>query len=139
MTRLLVVPCGRAKLNRPAAARLLYSSAHFRFVLAGVERAAAGAPVRVLSALHGLVSPDTVLAPYDVTMADAASVTADRLAAQLAAEHVLEVVAYLPRAYLARLAAAAAHIRRCVVRNAYAGCHGIGDQRAVIARLNART
>ncbi|MEU6261823.1 DUF6884 domain-containing protein [Saccharopolyspora shandongensis] len=81
MTRLLVVPCGRAKLNHPATARLLYRSAHFRFVLAGVERAAAGAPVRVLSALHGLVSPDTVLAPYDVTMGDSGSVAADRLAA----------------------------------------------------------
>ncbi|MGI8307044.1 DUF6884 domain-containing protein [Saccharopolyspora hattusasensis] len=138
MTRLLVVPCGRAKLNHPAAARLLYRSAHFRFVLAGVERAAVGAPVRILSALHGLVSPDTVLAPYDVTMGDSGSVVADRLAAQLAAEHAREVVAYLPRAYLARLAEAAALTGECVVRDAYDGCRGIGEQRAVITRLNAR-
>lgn len=142
--RLFVVPCGRAKAHRPAPARQLYTSAHFRFVLAGVERTAglAGGPVevRVLSALHGLVNPDDVLEPYDLTMADPGSIDAERLGAQLAAlAHgaAMEVDAYLPRIYLARLVKAAELTGGCAVHDRYAGCRGIGDQRQVIAGLPA--
>lgn len=137
--RLLVVPCGRAKLDHPAPARRLYTGAHFRFVLDRVEQAARGrgAAVRILSALHGLVDPEAELAPYDVTMTSPASVTAALLAGQLTEiGGLVAVTAYLPRAYLARLTAGAELLSPpLVVHNAYAGCRGIGEQRRVIANL----
>lgn len=63
-----LVGCAAAKLKRPAPARDLYTSALFRKAAAYAE--ANSDRWYVLSALHGLVDPDTVLAPYDVRLGD---------------------------------------------------------------------
>lgn len=143
---LLVVACGRTKLDRQAPARQLYTGSHFRFALAAVEREAAriagaggAAQVMILSALHGLVGPDTALVPYDVTMVDAGSITAERLADQLAdlgAE--IKLIAFLPKAYVARLRAAAdmrTGQQSIMIDDAFATAPGIGYQRHVLATL----
>ncbi|MGD9101265.1 MAG: hypothetical protein PVF45_12365, partial [Anaerolineae bacterium] len=58
-----LVACSARKLTRPALARALYTSVLFRAARTWVE--ANGWPWHVLSARHGLVDPDQVLAPYD--------------------------------------------------------------------------
>lgn len=65
-----LVSCSKAKLDTPAPARLLYSPSYV------FARSVRWLEARcdewfVLSAKHGLVEPDTVLAPYDETLAGA--------------------------------------------------------------------
>lgn len=59
----LIVGCGAAKLDRAAPARELYTGSLFRAARAYAERS--GLPWRILSAEHGLISPDKVIEPYD--------------------------------------------------------------------------
>lgn len=63
---LLLVGCVKRKLDRPAPARDLYTSALFRKERDYAERSR----LRwyMLSAEHGLVAPETVLAPYDLRL-----------------------------------------------------------------------
>jgi len=63
---LILVGCVKSKLGVPAPAKDLYTSALFRKERAYAERA--GARWFILSAEHGLVAPDTVLAPYDLRL-----------------------------------------------------------------------
>jgi hypothetical protein len=62
-----LVACVAAKHPTPVAARDLYVSDWFRKARAYVE--ATGREWRILSALHGLVNPDVVVAPYEKTLA----------------------------------------------------------------------
>lgn len=66
MTVIGLVGCAAQKLKRPAPARELYVSQLFRKSAAYVE--ARSDRWYVLSAEHGLVSPDTVLEPYDTRL-----------------------------------------------------------------------
>ncbi len=62
-----LISCTKSKTAYKAPARVLYSeSALFRKALAHVEPSAAA--VYVLSALHGLVTLDQVLEPYELTL-----------------------------------------------------------------------
>ena len=63
---LVLVGCVKEKLDRPAAARDLYISPLFAKERAYAERS--GAPWFILSAEHGLVAPDELLAPYDLRL-----------------------------------------------------------------------
>jgi len=74
VTTLVLIGCTAKKLARAAPARELYQG---RLFAASVQYAEArGLPWLVLSALHGVVGPDDVLEPYDVTLAGLSS--ADR-------------------------------------------------------------
>ena len=63
---LVLVSCSKRKRATAAPARDLYTSPLFQKSRAHAE--ATGVPWFVLSAKHGLVSPETVLEPYDVTL-----------------------------------------------------------------------
>ena len=65
--RIGLVACSKTKLDRPAPARELYTSPLFRAASGYCERVYDR--WYVLSALHGLVHPDQVIEPYDVTLA----------------------------------------------------------------------
>lgn len=147
---LFVVPCGRAKLPRPAPARELYTGTMFTFGLAVVEAEAdltvelgVDARVVILSACHGFLHPDTVVEPYDLAMTQPGSVTADTLAIQLAnllGEQGGEVYAFLPKAYLTRVQAAATMADRratgsVLVHDVFEAAPGIGYQRQVLANI----
>ncbi len=69
MTRVGLVGCSSTKLKRPAPARELYTSQLFRKASAYAELTCDR--WYVLSAKHGLVSPDTVLDPYDMRLGTA--------------------------------------------------------------------
>ena len=66
---LFLIACSAAKLDHPAPARELYTGQAFRLAMAAADRC--GADVLILSALHGLVQPGEVLAPYDHTLRSA--------------------------------------------------------------------
>ena len=67
--RVGLVGCVKKKQSRPAPAGDLYTSPLFRGRRAYVERTCER--WLILSALHGVVRPDAVLEPYDVTLNDA--------------------------------------------------------------------
>lgn len=85
MTRIGLVGCASQKRTRPAPARVLYVSALFRKASEYAE--ATCDRWYVLSAKHGLVHPDEVLAPYNVKLGTKAGPPiwdwADRVAGQL--------------------------------------------------------
>lgn len=63
----ILIGCTKAKRSEPAAARDLYDESDlFRRRRAYAE--ASGVPWAVLSARHGVVDPDRVIAPYDFTI-----------------------------------------------------------------------
>jgi hypothetical protein len=80
-TRIALVGCGKEKLSTPAPARELYTGSLFamarRFAETTCDR------WFVLSAEHGLVAPETELAPYEAKLAGD-SAWSFRVAAQLA-------------------------------------------------------
>lgn len=135
-----VIACGARKAPRPAPARYLYAGPGFLHALKAAEaqsrwcasqRLSAG--VLVLSAFHGLVTLDTVIAPYDLRMGQPGSVPPRVVAAQAAAAGIArgcDVYALLPRAYLGVLDAAL-RPEGIWVQDVYEGCRGIGDQRSV--------
>jgi hypothetical protein len=61
-----LVSCVRRKRSEPALAKNLYLSPWFRLARAYVE--ATGCAWYILSAKHGLVTPDQKLAPYEQTL-----------------------------------------------------------------------
>ena len=61
-----LVACVKEKAGSPAPAAVLYRSTWFRKARAYVE--GLGAPWFILSALHGLVAPEQVLAPYEQSL-----------------------------------------------------------------------
>jgi hypothetical protein len=65
MEAITLVACCGQKLGHPAAAAELYQSDLFRKARKYAERHGRW---YVLSALHGLVAPDAVIAPYDLTL-----------------------------------------------------------------------
>ncbi|MFK4706064.1 hypothetical protein ABIC83_002903 [Roseateles asaccharophilus] len=63
---LVLVACGAQKLPHAAAAQDLYTGDLFKKSRAWAERF--GSRWMILSAKHGLVAPDQVIEPYDVTL-----------------------------------------------------------------------
>jgi len=142
MPTFLVIPCGGAKGESPAAARDLYTGQMFRHALRAAEFEAAdcGGTVLVLSALYGLIPLDAEIAPYDVRMGDAGSVSPVFVAAQAAAlgiEWRADVFAFLPRAYFAVLDAALRALD-VYAADVYEAAPGIGYQRGACSAVLAR-
>ena len=67
MRTVTLVACAATKLDRPAPARELYRSDLFAKSSTYAQRLGEW---YILSAAHGLVHPDTVLEPYNVTLDD---------------------------------------------------------------------
>ncbi|MEU4220372.1 DUF6884 domain-containing protein [Actinoplanes sp. NPDC026623] len=137
-----VIPCGRAKWDRPARARDLYRGQMFRHTLENAELAAHDEPARVLllSGKHGLVELDRVLAPYDQRIDAPGAVSVTTLVAQAQAFGIgwrSRVVALLPQAYFRPLNEALRTLH-VYPMDAYEGCRGNGEQRRVNAFLGGR-
>ena len=138
-TTVLVIPCGAAKLTEAAPARDLYTGSMFRHQLAAAAESFGpeGGTILVLSALHGLVSLDTVLAPYNVKMGDRGSVTASTVAAQamdLGIEWGTEVFTLLPKAYRVLLDEALRTLD-VFAQDIYEASPGIGYQRGTCSSI----
>ena len=138
MKKFVVIPCGGAKLDQPAPARDLYIGSMFRDQLATALTMTTPEQIRILSAKHGLIALDEIVAPYDLKMGQKASVTSETLAAQLDAmlprNETYIIDALLPKAYAAALEAATAdHIE-----NHFHGCAGIGYQKQVLKQIRTK-
>jgi hypothetical protein len=141
---LVVIPCAAKKMGVGAAARDLYVSDQFKLALRAAEAraCAVGARVAIISAKHGLLALDQVLAPYDCTFGDPDAIAVDLLATHLSVQHVDTIEAMLPSRYLAVVQEALSIIERrggerIELVNLYAGAAGIGYQRAVLSALLA--
>lgn len=136
---IVVIPCGAQKLDAPAPAGQLYTSAHFRLALRAARRLAAeqAGRVLILSALHGLVGPSDVLAPYDVKMGDPTAIAPATIAEQLRRLNPTTITTLLPRAYAQALDEAVELNGGPDLIDLYAEAPGIGYQRGVAARLIA--
>jgi hypothetical protein len=94
VTRVGLVACSAGKLDRPAPARELYTSQLFCKARLYVETHCDR--WYVLSARHGLVAPERVLAPYDERLgantADWCWLVRSQLCAELTFVHGVELV-----------------------------------------------
>jgi hypothetical protein len=135
MTITYVIPCGGAKLDRPARARDLYTGSMFRHTLTAALALADGddARVLILSAQYGLLDLDEFIAPYDQRMDQPGRVTTDVLTLQALLKGIgSEVYGLLPRAYFDALDAALRPL--CIwMQDTYEATGGIGEQRRVNA------
>lgn len=101
-----VVACGKAKQPNPAPARELYTSGLFeisaRFVQAYTDE------WFILSALHGVLEPGTVIAPYERSLArmtpEARRNWRRKVAEQIASRYGAETVFLTPAGKLYRAA-----------------------------------
>lgn len=143
-----VVPCGREKLDRPAAARDLYRGQMFRQTLDNAEQAArrdsealrCPARVLILSGKHGLVEPDRVLEPYNQRIDARGSVSVSTLVEQATAFGIgqrSQIHAMLPRPYFRRLNEALRTLYAYPL-DAYEACQGNGEQRRVNVYISGR-
>ncbi len=65
---LVLIGCGKSKVEQRAAAKDLYTGSLFRARRRYAE--ASGAPWRIISALHHVLHPDEEVDPYDWTIRD---------------------------------------------------------------------
>lgn len=133
----VVIPCGAEKADQPAPAAQLYTGGMFRLALQAAADVDPDATVLILSALHGLVTLDTVLAPYDCKMGDPGSVTAEQVAEQarqlgMTWEARADVYALLPKAYF-RVLDQALRADDVFAADVYEADPGIGYQRGTCA------
>lgn len=68
LSNLILVGCVKSKRNSRSSAKDLYASPLWRYRRAYAEQV--GVPWYILSAKHGLLTPETRIAPYDLTPAD---------------------------------------------------------------------
>ncbi|WP_405759474.1 hypothetical protein OG234_13335 [Streptomyces sp. NBC_01420] len=88
---LIVIPCAARKLTVPAPAGQLYQGSYHRACRQTADAlTATGGTTVILSGRYGLLTLDRVIAPYELRMGDAGSVTADQLRDQA---HALRLTA----------------------------------------------
>ena len=134
-----VIPCGAAKGPEPTRARDLYTSDHFRYVLATALHLAEedGGRVMILSAKHGLLDLDDVVAPYNTKIADMDSFDTPSLLDSMDKHGLLDAdpewYAFLPADYYQRFTFALATVDQYAA-DVYEAARGIGYQRGAVAR-----
>jgi hypothetical protein len=85
VSRVVLIGCGKTKASAPCAAEDLYTGPLFRARRAYAE--AADRPWWIVSAQHGLMSPEQITAPYDTAGSDLCAV--DHAAWALTVAHSL--------------------------------------------------
>ena len=126
-----LVAWGRLEADRPLPARELYVSPLFRAARAYAERRYGPDHWLILSARHGLVDPETVLAPYDLSLRQLTAAEreawGDRVATELTDRFPAGTVLWFHAGALYRAAIAPVVVHQ--VRAPLAGL-GIGQQLA---------
>jgi len=118
---LLMLACSGMKLAAPAPALELYRGVMYQTYRANV-RAGAEPHIVILSALHGFLNPETIIAPYDQRMTGA---RADEMLAHLVSRYM--VGASWPRELGNVFLAGGAEYRRVMraALDALRDCYGI--------------
>lgn len=129
----VVIPCSGSKVMGHAAPAgdLYIGSLHTHARRTADALTANGGTVLVLSALHGLLTLDQVIEPYDHTWTDAGSITVDELHVQAAELGLVgaRVVLLTPSQYTQRALAVWPHARTPLAHL------GIGRQRSRLTAL----
>jgi hypothetical protein len=89
MSGLVIVTCGASKASRPLPAADLYTGGYYRMCLAYARTLAPDSNIRILSALHGLLPLDRVVAPYEMSVGDAGAISPDALRRQAGEQGLL--------------------------------------------------
>ena len=97
-----LVACASRKLQRPAPARDLYVSPLFKKASVYAEQTCDR--WYVLSAMHGLVHPDTVLEPYDQRLSGSRAFSANQDWAALVREQLAEELDWIENVTLIAIA-----------------------------------
>lgn len=98
---IIVIPCGKKKLDHAAPAGDLYIGSQHRLARQAADRLAFNnfGRVVILSAKHGLLDLDTVIEPYDLTVGDEGAVDKGYVARQLIAMDARNIIALTPKGY----------------------------------------
>lgn len=135
MKKLVIIPCGGAKQTQPAPAAELYVGSMFADTLRTARTMTTDDNIRILSAKHGLISLDQIVEPYDLKIGQAGSVTSatlnDQLNAFVPTSETFVIDALLPKAYINALEEASSYW----IENHFAGCAGIGYQKAALKNI----
>lgn len=105
-TEWVVIPCGGKKADVTCAAVDLYVGSFFQQVLDSARSLVDDDHILILSARHGLITLDTALAPYDLKMGQAGSVSVETIVEQAIDLGIGEddtVMTMLPKQYETRL------------------------------------
>jgi hypothetical protein len=131
MSRLVIVPCGAAKLASAAPAGDMYTGSYHRACRRAAERL--GGRVLILSAKYGLLELAKPIEPYELRMGQPGSVDAATLRRQartLGVDQVDDVVILAGRRYSDAACQVWPHARRPLD-----GTRGMGEQLARLAEL----
>ncbi|MEU6562677.1 DUF6884 domain-containing protein [Nocardia nova] len=134
MSPLVIVACGARKAMTPQPASALYTGSYNRMCLRAARALSDDRDIRILSARHGLLELDTVIAPYDTRLGEMDAFTPERLRQQATETGLLDrsVAILAPKAYVAL--ALHAWPDACTP---LAGVGGIGKQRRRLAEIIA--
>lgn len=105
MTEYVLVSCGARKRPANSRAYRLYTGSFFRSQWNWATAIAPASRIRILSALHGIISPMVYLDPYDLKMGDPGSVTVEQIRAGIPPD-ADSILTSCSGEYLARLRAA---------------------------------
>jgi len=145
--KLVIIPCGGAKLETPANARDLYIGSMYRDQLATALTMTTPENIRILSAKHGLIALDTIVEPYDVKMGDADTIPNHIVALQANemkktfSPSTYELHLLLPKKYAAHLKTALMRLgnnSHYVTVDHFDGCAGIGYQKQVLKKIRTK-
>ena len=132
---LVIVPCGAAKATFPRPAGQLYTGGYHRLTQRAAHTLTTSDNIRIVSALHGLLPLDHVIAPYNLRLGEHGSITADHLEEQADEQGLLghpNVVILAGRDYTRLAQQVWPHARTPLT-----GTRGIGDQQHRLARIAA--
>ncbi|MFI5864760.1 DUF6884 domain-containing protein [Streptomyces sp. NPDC051546] len=137
--RVIIVSCGgrKSSTQQPIPAGEMYCGSYHLALRRAADALTTHdrtARVLILSALHGFVTLDDVIAPYDLRMGEEGSVTGEQLRRQAADLGILsaDVTVLGPRAYVAASRAVWPELT-----DPLAGARGIGEQLAKLADIYA--
>lgn len=133
---LVVISCGGKKLPHRAPAAHLYTGGYFTACRDAARSLRAVHGWRILSALHGLLDPRTVIEPYDKRMGQPGSITPDQLQEQAATAGLIDlprVIVLAPKDYVA--VARAAWPDACTP---LLGVPGLGYQKQLLSQIQMR-
>ena len=137
-TKIVIIPCGGAKLETSAPARDLYTGSMFRDTLTTARTMTTENNIYIISALHGLIALDKIVEPYDLKMGQRGTVETSTLEQQLneilPKTEAFVIDALLPKAYNEALETAYPYW----IENHFAGTKGIGYQKQVLKSIREK-
>jgi len=86
---LVIIPCGRRKMTRAAAAEKLYLGPYFHSCLETALALTAKDSIRILSGKYGLLKLGQVIAPYDQRIDKPGAVALEKIVAQARRQRLL--------------------------------------------------